>query len=126
MEQLTRSIGVAIAARRKSLGLTQEAFSELIQIEQSSLSRIERGVLVPSLERLAGIADKLQCRLSDLFDSAGAAPLDRAMRIQGKLVNLSSAQQELVERIVDDALALLDAPARRSSKSAAKQGRKGN
>ncbi|WP_186089128.1 helix-turn-helix domain-containing protein [Burkholderia gladioli] len=124
MEQLTRSIGAAIAARRKSLGLTQEKLSELLQIEQSSLSRIERGVLVPSLERLASIADELQCRLSDLFDSAGAAPLDRAIRIQEKLANLSAAQQELVERIMDDALALLEAPTRRPSKPSSKPGRK--
>lgn len=125
MEQLARSIGAAIAARRKALGMTQEQLSELIEIEQSSLSRIERGTLVPNLERLAGIAEKLQCRLADLLGSAGTGPLDRAIRIHEKLSGLSSAQQEVVERLVDDAIALLDAPAaRRPSRSGSRSGKK--
>jgi transcriptional regulator with XRE-family HTH domain len=113
IDQLARSIGSAIAARRKALDMTQEQLSELIQIEQPSLSRIERGTLVPSIERLAGIAEKLRCRLADLLGTAGTAPLDRAIRIQEKLSHLSPVQQELIERIVDDAVALVDAPAGR-------------
>ncbi|MBK3737746.1 helix-turn-helix transcriptional regulator [Paraburkholderia aspalathi] len=98
--------------------MTQEQLSELVQIEQSSLSRIERGTLVPSIERVAGIAEKLQCRLADLLSTAGTAPLDRAIRIHEKLSPLSSAQQEVIERLVDDAIALLDVPAaRRPSRS---------
>ncbi len=125
MKQLARSIGSAIAARRKALGMTQEQLSELIEIEQSSLSRIERGTLVPNLERLAGIAEKLQCRLADLLSNAGTAPLDRAIRIHEKLSALSSAQQEVIERLVDDAIALLDAPAaRRPSRSGLRSGKK--
>ncbi|WP_234475046.1 helix-turn-helix domain-containing protein [Paraburkholderia nemoris] len=118
IDQLARSIGSAIAARRKALDMTQEQLSELVQIEQSSLSRIERGTLVPSIERVAGIAEKLQCRLADLLSTAGTAPLDRAIRIHEKLSPLSSAQQEVIERLVDDAIALLDVPAaRRPSRS---------
>ncbi|WP_260858599.1 helix-turn-helix domain-containing protein [Paraburkholderia sp. BCC1885] len=126
IDQLARSIGSAIAARRKELDMTQEQLSELIQIEQPSLSRIERGTLVPSIERLAGIAETLRCRLADLLSTAGTAPLDRAIRIQEKLSPLSPVQQELIERIIDDAVALLDAPAsRRPSRSGSRPVRKG-
>lgn len=126
IDQLARSIGATIAARRKALGMTQEKLSELIQIEQSSLSRIERGTLVPSLERLAGIADCLQCRLADLLGTAGVSSHDRASRFQEKLSSLTPAQQEIVERLIDDALALLEAPqGRRVPRAGMRSGRRG-
>lgn len=126
IEQLARSIGAAIAARRKALGMTQEKLSELIEIEQSSLSRIERGTLIPSLERLAGIAESLKCRLTDLFSTAGVSSHDRASRVHEKLSSLTPAQQEIVERLVDDALALLETPkGQRLQRAAARSGRKG-
>lgn len=120
VEQLARSIGRAIAARRKALGMTQERLSELIQIEQSSLSRIERGTLVPSLERLASIAGELQCGLADLFNVGGVNSHDRAARIHEKISHLTPSQQEIVERLIDDALALLD----RQAGSAASTGKR--
>jgi transcriptional regulator with XRE-family HTH domain len=126
IDQLARSVGAAIAARRKALDMTQERLSELIRIEQSSLSRMERGTLIPSLERLAGIADSLQCRLADLFSTAGVSSHDRASRVHEKLSSLTPAQQEIVERLVDDALALLETTqGRRPQRAAMKSGKKG-
>jgi transcriptional regulator with XRE-family HTH domain len=120
------SIGAAIAARRKALDMTQEELSELIQIEQSSLSRIERGTLIPSLERLAGIAEELHCRLADLFSTAGVSAHDRASRVHEKLSSLTPAQQEIVERLVDDALSLLEtAHGRRAPRGSTKSGKRG-
>ncbi len=115
MAQLAQSIGAAIAARRKALGMTQEKLSELIQIEQSSLSRIERGTLVPNLERLAGIAEKLECRLADILGVGGTGSLDRATRIHEKLSRLSPSQQDAFERLIDDAFALVETPPRRKA-----------
>ncbi|ABE30567.1 Predicted transcriptional regulator, XRE family [Paraburkholderia xenovorans LB400] len=126
IEQLARSIGAAIAARRKALGMTQERLSELIQIEQSSLSRIERGTLIPSLERLASIAEELECGLADLFYVGGVNSHDRAARVHEKLSHLTPSQQEIFERLIDDALALLETPqGRRTQRANAKLNRKG-
>lgn len=125
IEQLARSVGAAIAARRKTLGMTQERLSELIQIEQSSLSRIERGTLVPSLERLASISEELECGLADLFGAAGVNAYDRTTRVHEKLSSLTPMQQEIVEQLIDTALALLETPQdRRSQQTNAKPGRK--
>ncbi|MGF6534951.1 transcriptional regulator with XRE-family HTH domain [Paraburkholderia sp. GAS206C] len=126
IEQLARSIGMAIAARRKALGMTQESLSELIQIEQSSLSRIERGTLIPSLERLASITEGLECGLADLFNVGGVNSHDRAARIHEKLSRLTQLQQEIVERLIDDALALLEPPhGQRPQRANGKSNRKG-
>lgn len=113
--QLAKSIGGAIAARRKALGMTQEKLSELIQIEQSSLSRIERGNLMPNLERLAGIAEKLECRIADLMGASGTGSVDRAIRIHERLSKLSPAQQEVFEKLMDSAFALVEAPHKKRS-----------
>lgn len=115
--QLAKSIGDAISARRKALGMTQEKLSELIQIEQSSLSRIERGTLIPNLERLAGIAEKLDCRLADLLGASGTGALDRAIRIQERLERLSPAQQEAFEKLINDAFELVEASSKKRSRS---------
>lgn len=125
VEQLARSIGRAIAARRKALGMTQESLSELIQIEQSSLSRIERGTLVPSLERLASVAEALRCGIADLFTVGSVNAHDRAARVHEKLSHLTPGQQEMVERLIDDALALLEtSPSRRPQRANAKSSKR--
>jgi transcriptional regulator with XRE-family HTH domain len=107
--------------------MTQERLSELIQIEQSSLSRIERGTLVPSLERLASISEELECGLADLFSVAGVNTHDRTARVHEKLSNLTPMQQEIVEQLIDAALALLETPqGRRPQRANAKPNRKGS
>lgn len=102
------AIGRAIAARRKALGMTQEKLSEQADITQATLSNIERGAVMPGLDRLAQIAELLDCRLADLFTETGTAPMDRAVRICQKISRLNPAQQEALERMIDDAVAIAD------------------
>ncbi|WP_279611826.1 MULTISPECIES: helix-turn-helix domain-containing protein [Burkholderia] len=102
------AIGRAIAARRKALGMTQEKLSEQADITQATLSNIERGAVMPGLDRLAQIAELLNCRLADLFTETGTAPMDRAIRICQKISRLNPAQQEALERMIDDAVAIAD------------------
>lgn len=105
-EQLVKAIGKAISTRRKALGLTQEQLSEAAGLAQASLSHIERGVTSPSLERLAQLAGILECRLSDFLGETATGPADRAMRIHQKLSALSPVQQDALEHLMDEAIAL--------------------
>ncbi|PQV44113.1 transcriptional regulator [Paraburkholderia steynii] len=105
-EHLVRAIGKTIARRRKALGLTQEQLSETAGLAQASLSHIERGVTSPSIERLAQLAGILECRLSDFLGETGTGPADRASRIHQKLSGLSPIQQDALERLMDEAIAL--------------------
>ncbi len=50
-KKLAKRLGALIAARRKSLGLTQGELAEAVGIEQESMSRIETGIITPSLSR---------------------------------------------------------------------------
>ncbi|SMG00084.1 helix-turn-helix domain-containing protein [Burkholderia singularis] len=119
--KLAREIGKAIARRRKTRGLTQERLSEAGGLAQASLSQIERGIVLPSLDRLAQLAELLDCRLADLVSEGGTGALDRATRIHEKLSALTPTQQEALERLLDEAIIMVTdtrAAARRRGRKA--------
>lgn len=51
-----RRLGAAIANRRKSLGLTQVQLAEAALQNQGEISRLERGLVEPTLQSLANVA----------------------------------------------------------------------
>lgn len=52
---------------RLQRGLTQEEFSELIEISVDFLSLIERGINAPSFETLEQLSDRLRMPVAKLF-----------------------------------------------------------
>ena len=85
MTRKPRAIGEVVGANirmyRAKLSLTQSQLAEKIGIEPMSLSRIERGVAAPSLERLDLIARSLKVLPSDLLHelAGSAAPKEQAL-----------------------------------------------
>lgn len=65
VEQL---IGTQIAGIRKERAITQEQLAEIIDVTAETISRIERGVSIPSLKTLEKISKALHTSLKDLFD----------------------------------------------------------
>lgn len=61
-------IGKKIKEIRAKNKITQEAFSEMIGLESSSLSNIETGKSFPSLLTLINIMDKFDINPQDIFD----------------------------------------------------------
>ena len=60
-------VGNAVAAARASKGLSQKELSALSGIDQSDLSRIERGTANPSVNTLSRIAQALDAKLTILL-----------------------------------------------------------
>ncbi|RTL55564.1 MAG: XRE family transcriptional regulator [Rhodocyclaceae bacterium] len=60
-------IGQNIKLTRARLGMTQAKLAELIGVEVETMSRIETGVQLPSLERLDEIASALRLPLTALL-----------------------------------------------------------
>ena len=71
VKELALVVGGNISSRRKAMGFTQAQFAETLGIGPDSLSRIEKGVVAPRLERLAEIAKALDCPVADLFRMEG-------------------------------------------------------
>lgn len=61
-------IGNAVSAARARKGLSQKALSEITGIDQSDLSKIERGVANPSVGTLSRIAEALDTKLVVSFE----------------------------------------------------------
>ncbi len=71
-KEIAIRIGKNIASARKSRSRTQEDVAEKLGIDTGSLSRMERGLIMPSIPMLDRIADELQVALWQLL---GVAPL---------------------------------------------------
>jgi transcriptional regulator with XRE-family HTH domain len=56
VDALALSVGKAIAARRQDAGLTQEQVAEQLKIGNEAVSRMERGLVMPTVARLLELA----------------------------------------------------------------------
>lgn len=65
---IEKLIGVQIARIRKEREITQEQLAESVDVATETISRLERGVSIPSLKTLARISEALHVSLKDLFD----------------------------------------------------------
>lgn len=54
-----KRLGKRIHARRTSLGLTQDALAETSHVSQGTISRVERGEMMPSVTTLVRLRDAL-------------------------------------------------------------------
>lgn len=67
-EGIEKLIGLSIAKIRKDRELTQAQLAEMIDITVETVSRLERGVSVPSLKTLAKISMALHVHIKELLD----------------------------------------------------------
>lgn len=68
MGEITKNLGLRIKELREKRGLTQFKLAELINMEASNLSKIERGVQIPKEESLEKFAKVFEVDIKDLFD----------------------------------------------------------
>ena len=97
-------IGRNIACARKTINRTQADVAEKLGIETGSLSRMERGVIMPSIPMLDRIADELGVALWQLIGTASSSSVVMAENIVDQLEKLSQAERlfllEEIERWV--------------------------
>lgn len=101
MRNTKQLLGARIKELRKSLGLSQDQFSERIGVDPKHLSRIELGKSFPYMETLEAIAQALDVELKDLFDfSHLELPSMSKQRIEGLLETANEVQLQQAYRIV--------------------------
>lgn len=67
-KNIKKLIGVKIAQIRKEREITQESLAVSVDLATETISRLERGVSIPSLATLERISQALHVSLKDLFD----------------------------------------------------------
>jgi transcriptional regulator with XRE-family HTH domain len=97
-KQLAREVGALIASRRKAKGLTQAKLAEHMNVEKETVSRIETGVISPTLGRLAQLAKFLDCEIGDLLQIPVSAP-DQALLLARRMENLSDDQRKILTEL---------------------------
>lgn len=68
MGEIARKLGLRIKELREKQGLTQLKFAEILDMEASNLSKIERGIQIPKEESLENISNALNIDVKNLFD----------------------------------------------------------
>ena len=105
MALLTRTVGRAIARHRQRAGLTQEQVAEHLKIGMEAVSRMERGIVVPTIARLAELAQLFGCELADLLRETSPRPTEQGIVLGQKLARLDSDDRALLletfERLVE-------------------------
>lgn len=67
MKDLAIKLGSNIRAKRKELGLAQDKFAELADLDRSYVGRIERGQVNITVDKLYALTEVLGCHARDLL-----------------------------------------------------------
>ncbi|MDR1850022.1 MAG: helix-turn-helix domain-containing protein [Zoogloeaceae bacterium] len=95
-KEMAESVGRAIARQRVKSGLTQEEVAEWLGVGNEAVSRIERGLVMPNIARLAEFATIFQCNMVELLAETSPFPGDQANRIKQLLEPLEVSDRELI------------------------------
>lgn len=74
---IEKQIGAKITEMRLSKYLTQSQLAEKVNVSNETISRLERGITMPSLKTLEKIAHCLEIPLSTLFEYRNTFPKDQ-------------------------------------------------
>lgn len=98
------ALGRSVKMHRKAAGISQEQLGLAIDLDQSNLSRFEKGKQGVSLEILVAIAEKLGVPLHLLFEEAeritGEAISKKAIRVARKWQNAPPHEREALAILV--------------------------
>jgi transcriptional regulator with XRE-family HTH domain len=71
--ELAVEIGKVIRRQRKSVGMTQATLAEAIGLESETVSRLENGIRLPSIEKLVEMAEVFRMPVAAFFEHVGAS-----------------------------------------------------
>ncbi|KVE68122.1 helix-turn-helix domain-containing protein [Burkholderia vietnamiensis] len=86
---LASVIGRNIASVRKQRGLTQGAVAERIDVDAETISRFERGAVMPGVATLERLCAVLECSWMDLLEGSSSDPQQVAPDIARLLAPLT-------------------------------------
>ena len=93
---LPKLLGKNIRERRNQLGWTQATLAELVRVDMETISRIERGAVLPSILKLEQVASVLGLPLAELLRSSSTLAHDQSLEILDWIQNLSESDRRFV------------------------------
>jgi transcriptional regulator with XRE-family HTH domain len=98
--ELFKSIGRTLAQRREAKGLTQDQVAEALHIGTEAVSRMERGITMPTVQRLAELAEVYGCGIDELLIASSTRTGDQAELISQILQTLPEADRAMIVDVV--------------------------
>ncbi|MGK5035417.1 helix-turn-helix domain-containing protein [Janthinobacterium sp. LB3P118] len=96
LKKISQTVGAAIASHRVRVGLTQEDVAERLGVGNEAISRLERGIVLPSIPRLSELAELFDCRMDELLLTASDRKSDQAAAMEAHLTDLSPEDRAFV------------------------------
>ena len=93
MGYIAKNLGLRIKELRERNKYTQQTLAELIDMETSNLSKIERGIQMPKEESLEKIINVLNITEKELFDFEHIKPKEQLIENIISLVKNSSFEE---------------------------------
>lgn len=100
-KRLADVVGQAIAGQRLRSKLSQEQVAERLGVGNEAVSRIERGIVMPNIERLMELAEIFGCEAAELLTEASARSEDQARHLHFLLSALDGDDRKLVMGVVE-------------------------
>jgi transcriptional regulator with XRE-family HTH domain len=97
-QELARKVGAEIARWRKASGHTQVRVADALGMEKETVSRIETGVIAPTLHRLAQFSDFFGCPITALFGDYRGKAAEDAAELAEILAGLSDEERRSILR----------------------------
>ena len=101
LKDLAVSVGKAIATHRQACGLTQEEVAERLRIGNEAVSRMERGIVMPTFARLVDLAHLFGLDVSTLLVTASNQPADQAQHLKQLLSTLDPSDRAMIVGMVE-------------------------
>lgn len=105
--ELFKSIGRTLAKRREAKGMTQDQVSEALHIGTEAVSRMERGLTMPTVQRLAELAEIYECGIDELLIASSNRTSDQAELISQILHTLPEPDRAMIVEVVQKIAARL-------------------
>lgn len=93
MPSIEKRLGNKVAEFRLAHGLTQAQLAEKVDMSVETISRLERGVTIPSLKTLEHVAKTLKTPVGQFFEFSGTSPKSQAY--EQELVKLNALLRTL-------------------------------
>ncbi len=101
MDKLSVLVGSRIKEIRESKKIKQNQLAELIGIEPTNLSKLEKGVHLPKEETINKLTRSLDCDVKDLFDFKHMKSREELLKsIESILDNSSTEEMQFFYKIL--------------------------
>lgn len=87
--ELAVEIGKIIRKQRKAAGMTQATLAEAVGLESETVSRMENGIRLPSIEKLVEIADVFRVPVAVFFENVGASKRQQDTHLLAEKISLA-------------------------------------